>query len=97
MVELIPTYYFLLQFQSFSQSVETLFCMLNGDDLYETFEDSDSTFLSSLTEIFSKVYFAVFVFIFIYAALSLFIGLFTAAYDELSVSTEYILMYCNPV
>ncbi|XP_065902181.1 mucolipin-3-like [Dysidea avara] len=74
------------KFQSFSQSVETLFCMLNGDDLYETFEDSDSTFLSSLTEIFSKVYFAVFVFIFIYAALSLFIGLFTAAYDELSNS-----------
>jgi len=60
--------------------------MLNGDDLYETFEDSDSTFLSSSTEIFSQVYFAVFVFVFIYVALSLFIGVFTTAYEELSVS-----------
>jgi len=67
--------------------------MLNGDDLYETFEDSDSTFLSSLTEIFSKVYFAVFVFIFIFAALSLFIGLFTTAYEALKVS-YYNSMFC---
>ena len=62
--------------------------MLNGDDLYGTFEDNDSSFLSSITEIFSKIYLGVFVFIFIYAILSLFIGIFTFSYEALEVSTQ---------
>ena len=78
--------FLLFQFQTLWQSVEALFCTLNGDDLYVTFTDSDSTYLSAITEIFSKLYLALFVFIFIYAVLSLFIGIFTHAYDSLSVS-----------
>ncbi|XP_065902087.1 mucolipin-3-like [Dysidea avara] len=72
------------KFQTLWQSVEALFCTLNGDDLYVTFTEGDSTYLSAITEIFSKLYLALFVFIFIYAVLSLFIGIFTHAYDSLS-------------
>jgi len=71
--------------------VEALFCMLNGDDLYGTFDNGDSSFLSPMTEIFSKVYLGIFVIIFIYAVLSLFISLFDNAYESLKVGT--ILCY----
>jgi len=66
--------------------MESLFTILNGDDLYVTFEENDSTYLSSIIEVFSKLYFAFFVFVFIYIVLSLFIGIFSHAYESLSVS-----------
>jgi len=68
------------------QHFGSLFTILNGDDLYVTFEESDSTFLSSVLEVFSKFYLAFFVFVFIYIVLSLFIGIFSHAYESLSVS-----------
>ncbi|XP_065901987.1 mucolipin-3-like isoform X2 [Dysidea avara] len=72
------------KFTTFWLSIESLFTILNGDDLYVTFEEFDSTFLSSTTEVFSKLYLALFIFIFIYIVLSLFIGIFSHAYESLS-------------
>ena len=58
-----------------------------------TFEEFDSTFLSSTTEVFSKLYLALFIFIFIYIVLSLFIGIFSHAYESLSVSNCVLTLY----
>lgn len=71
-------------------SMESLFCILNGDDLYESFQGTYSSLQSSAVVVFSKLYLAVFILIFIYIVLSLFIGIFDHAYDSLSVSALYI-------
>ena len=85
--------YFLLQFKGFFVTVESLFCILNGDDLYGTFEGIKAHFtLTTTVRLFSKVYLALFIFLFIYIVLSLFIGIFNHAYESLSVS---ILIYSH--
>jgi len=68
-------------------TAESLFCILNGDDLYSTFEGIEVRFiLSNTVRIFSKFYLCLFIFLFIYVVLSLFIGIFNHAYESLSVS-----------
>ena len=68
-------------------TVESLFCILNGDDLYATFEGIEVHFtLTTTVRLFSKIYFSLFIFLFIYIVLSLFIGIFNHAYESLSVS-----------
>ena len=77
----------LLQFNGFFVTVESLFCILNGDDLYKTFEGIEVRFtLANVIQLFSKFYLCTFIFLFIYIILSLFIGIFNQAYESLSVS-----------
>ena len=77
----------LLQFNGFFVTVESLFCILNGDDLYETFKGIEVRFtLANVIQLFSKFYLCTFIFLFIYIILSLFIGIFNHAYESLSVS-----------
>ena len=75
-----------MQFEDFSLSMESLFCILCGDDLYTTFELVYTNTDSRAIRFFSNLYLISFIFIFIYAVLSLFIGIFNHAYDTLSVS-----------
>jgi len=85
----------LLQFNGFLTTAESLFCILNGDDLYSTFEGTDARFtLADSIRLFSKFYLCLFIFLFIYVVLSLFIGIFNHAYESLSVSS---LLYINTV
>ena len=78
---------FLMQFEDIILSVESLYCILNGDDLYATFEEAHLSTQSVFVKIFSEVYLALFIFIFIYVILSIIIGIFDHAYDSLSVSS----------
>ena len=85
---------FYVQFRGFFVTVESLFCILNGDDLYDTFEGIEVRFtLANIVRLFSKAYLALFIFLFIYIVLSLFIGIFNHAYESLSVS--FVLLYIS--
>ena len=68
--------------------------MLNGDDLYTTFEEAQLSAQSIVIKVFSELYLVLFIFIFIYIVLSMFIGIFDQAYASLSVSM-YIVMKLN--
>jgi len=72
--------------------MESLFCMLNGDDLFTTFVTAHFSSQSIPIRVFSILYLVAFIFIFIYIVLSLFIGIFEHAYESLSVSM-YIYVY----
>lgn len=89
-----------MQFKDFSLSMESLYCILNGDDLYTTFEEAHSNTQSFAVKLFSEVYLVLFIFIFIYIVLSLFIGIFSQAYESLSVSSQlytytYVIVIMN--
>ena len=73
-----------LQFEGPLVTAVSLYCILNGDDLFETFNKIDTQ--SVVVDLFSKVYLCIFMFLFIYIILSLFIGIFNHAYESLSVS-----------
>ena len=77
-----------MQFEDFPLSAESLYCILNGDDLYTTFEEANLSTQSAPVKIFSAVYLVLFIFIFIYIILSIIIGIFDHAYDSLSVSSS---------
>ena len=66
--------------------MESLYCMLNGDDLYTTFEEAHMSAESVTVKLFSEFYLVLFIFIFIYIVLSMFIGIFDHAYGSLLVS-----------
>lgn len=67
--------------------MESLYCMLNGDDLYTTFKEAHLSTQSIAIKLFSELYLVLFIFIFIYIVLSMFIGIFDQAYGSLSVSS----------
>ena len=67
--------------------MESLYCMLNGDDLYTTFEEAQLSAMSPPVKLFSEFYLVLFIFVFIYIVLSMFIGIFDQAYGSLSVSS----------
>ena len=60
---------FSMQFEEFSLSLESLFCILCGDDLYTTFELVYANTDSYAIRFFSNLYLISFIFIFIYARL----------------------------
>ena len=76
-----------MQFENIVLSLDSLYCILNGDDLYTTFEEAHLSTQSIAVKIFSQVYLISFIFIFIYIILSVIIGIFGHAYDSLSVSS----------
>ncbi|KAL5467005.1 hypothetical protein EMCRGX_G031170 [Ephydatia muelleri] len=69
------------QFGSNDQSFYTLFSMLNGDDLWNTF--TGMTMFDGLGVFaFSQFFFTIFLILFIYAILNLFISLIIQSYEE---------------
>jgi len=66
------------------ETAVSLFCILNGDDLYDTFTGVEVP--SNSVQMFCRIYLFIFMIMFIYIVLSLFIGIFNHAYESLSVS-----------
>ncbi|XP_032381517.1 mucolipin-3 isoform X2 [Etheostoma spectabile] len=68
-------------FRTLNTVSECLFSLINGDDMFSTFNNIQQK--SSLVWIFSKVYLYTFVSLFIYMILSLFITIITDTYDTI--------------
>jgi len=81
--------YILFQFDGPTETAISLFCILNGDDLFNTFTGVEVS--SNSIQLFSKLYLIVFMFLFIYIIISLFIGIFNHAYESLSVSVHSLV------
>jgi len=73
-----------MQFRNLYIASEALFSLLNGDDMYNTYEEMSN--MSTPVWIFSKIYLYIFISLFIYVVLSLFIGLIGETYETLTVS-----------
>ncbi|XP_064846635.1 mucolipin-2 isoform X2 [Oncorhynchus masou masou] len=69
------------KFEGLSRVAESLFSLVNGDDMYTTFAQLKDK--NSLVWLFSRVYLYSFISLFIYMVLSLFIALITDAYDTI--------------
>ncbi|XP_058510521.1 mucolipin-1b [Solea solea] len=74
------------KFRSLSMVSECLFSLINGDDMFITFEEMERS--GTLVWIFSQVYLYTFISLFIYMVLSLFIALITGAYDTIMAQTQ---------
>ncbi|XP_065185074.1 mucolipin-2-like isoform X1 [Sycon ciliatum] len=69
-----------VKFRSLTVTSETLYSLLNGDDMYRTFELMPKKPIGPY--IFSQVYLYIFISLFIYFVLSQFIALITETYTE---------------
>ena len=94
-VHMYTTDYFVFYFEGPLVTAMSLYCIINGDDLYETCNKIDTPL--PILKIFSQVYLCIFMFLFIYIVLSLFIGIFNHAYESLSVSVCSYIMCGNSV
>ena len=74
------------KFFTINDTIETLFGLLNGDDIYNTYSmiDPDD---DQVAYAYSRIYLYVFLALFIYAVLNLFTSLVIAAYEASTVST----------
>lgn len=81
------------QFEGLSRVAESLFSLVNGDDMYTTFAQLKDK--NSLVWLFSRVYLYSFISLFIYMVLSLFIALITDAYDTIKVLTHTFAGWCS--
>lgn len=72
------------KFGTFYKTFETLFSLLNGDDIYNTFDliDIDD---DPVAYIYSRVFLYVFLVLFIYFVLNLFTSLVISAYEASQV------------
>ena len=72
------------KFDNMNSAIETLFGLLNGDDIYNTFIQIRSQ--DDLTAyVFSRIFLYVFLALFIYAVLNLFTSLIITAYEASQV------------
>ena len=79
---------FLFQFETPSSTAETLFSIVNGDEIYATFALLDEKQTGGdLVPIIHGIYLGSFIAIFTIVVLNLLIALFTNAYDAVKVST----------
>ena len=69
------------KFRDFLTTSECLFSLLNGDDMYNTFQELRAA--SIPIRIFCEIYLYVFISLFIYVVLSLFISLISETYENL--------------
>lgn len=72
------------KFSNFYETIETLFSLLNGDDIYATFDqiDIDDDMIAYL---YSRVFLYSFLILFIYFVLNLFTSLVISAYEASQV------------
>ena len=82
---------FHIKFESINSAIETLFGLLNGDDIYNTFTQiraqDDST-----AYVYSRIFLYVFLALFMYAVLNLFTSLIITAYEASQVCCCTYLM-----
>ena len=71
------------QFRNKTVAAECMYSLLNGDDMYATFQQMNTR--STASWIFSKLYLYSFIALFIYVVLSLFIGIICDTYERLKV------------
>nr|XP_039266797.1 mucolipin-3-like [Styela clava] len=69
------------KFRSLVVTSEALFSLINGDDMYMTFEEMSKT--STAMVVFSQIYLYVFIALFIYVVLSLFIAVIMDTYETI--------------
>ncbi|KAL0157523.1 hypothetical protein M9458_045599 [Cirrhinus mrigala] len=74
------------QFRTLNVVSESLFSLINGDDMFATFKNMQHK--SYVVWLFSRLYLYTFVSLFIYMVLSLFITLITDTYDTIKVRGE---------
>jgi len=77
-----------LQFRYMSTSCENLFSLINGDDIFTTFEAMSN--VNGWMWWYSRVYLYFFVSLFIYVILSVFISVIMDTYENLKV---FILLF----
>lgn len=70
----------LIQFASFNDSIETLFSLLNGDDIYNTYIGIEPQ-VDLAAYIYSRFFLYIFLGLFVYAVLNLFTSLIISAYE----------------
>ena len=75
-----------IQFTTFISSVESLFGLLNGDDIYNTYIQINEQ-VDILAYVYSRIFLYLFLALFIYAVLNLFTSLIIAAYEISQVMT----------
>ena len=80
------------QFRDPSVTSECLFSLINGDDMYMTYQEMST--ISTPAWVFSKIYLYVFIALFIYVVLSVFISLISDTYETLHVSLVGPLLLC---
>ena len=85
------------KFQTLSSTSETLFSLVNGDDMFATFSMMSAK--DGLVHTFSRIYLYTFVMLFIYVVLSLFIAIIMdtyemikAYYDEGFPQSRYVVV-----
>lgn len=80
------------KFVNFYETFETLFGLLNGDDIYATFDqiDSDDNLIAYL---YSRIFLYSFLILFIYFVLNLFTSLVISAYEASQASLDAYLIY----
>ena len=83
------------QFRDPSVTSECLFSLINGDDMYMTYQEMST--VSGPAWVFSKIYLYVFIALFIYVVLSVFISLISDTYETLHVSLvgPHVTVYCE--
>ncbi|XP_075245198.1 mucolipin-3-like isoform X3 [Convolutriloba macropyga] len=74
------------KFRTFVATMETMYSLINGDDMFETFAQMRR--VSTLVYVFNQIWLYVFIGLFIYCVLSLFIGIITETYEQIRNSRE---------
>jgi len=77
------------KFRNFYETIETLFCLLNGDDMYTTFDRIDEDD-DQVAYFFSRIFLYLFLVLFIYFVLNLFTSLVITAYEA-----SQVIFYIN--
>ena len=75
---------FIWQFRTLSITVECMYSLLNGDDMFATYRALSGA--NRLIKIFSQIYLYTFISLFIYVVLSLFIAVIMDTYETVKVS-----------
>ncbi|MPC57851.1 Mucolipin-3 [Portunus trituberculatus] len=75
-------------FRSFSSTMECLYSLINGDDMFATFSSTSGK--DPVVWWFSRIYLYSFISLFIYVILSLFIAIIMDAYETIKVSTVMV-------
>ena len=65
-----------------------MYSLINGDDMYATFDEMKHTNMAGW--IFSKVYLYTFICLFIYVVLSVFIAIISDSYERLKVNISSV-------
>ncbi len=77
---------FHMKFRSFTSTLECLYSLINGDDMYVTFSIIDRDKGVGIF-LFSRIFLYAFITLFIYVVLNIFVTIIFEAYEEVKVSS----------